>query len=706
MPPTPAKPIDSAYDPHGPLRFKVAPNIVEDLGLNLYTSLPRVIAEFVANAYDADSPAADITMDLEAISKARDGLRAAYKRERQEAAESAYPHGDDTPIGMRTLPPNITIVVEDSGCGMSREDIGRKFLVAGRRRREVDEGDHTHTPRGRLIMGRKGLGKLAGFGVAKQVEVVSRKLGEQHATRIVLSYDELVKKHVTDDIEIGETTLEDGGGFATSGTRVILSGLMHDPTKSRAETIRGEIAEHFEMIQSTDFAVRLNGDLVQPLAREFAFSWPNPSYDRAKVVDATFVAEDGSPVRFKYRMRFTLPTQALPAQQRGVRVYARGRLASAPSLLDADTNMHGFRMTDYLDGIVEADFLDNGRIDLIATDRQSLRWESPVLSPMRAMLSDEIKAACREYQKERDGKTPGIVKGDPFTLGKIAEQKLEGRDETLALRIATSLAGSCKQGVDDPLYKAKLPEILRGIGHGNLLAAIASLADEEQPQLSQVAAKVLELMHEEIDGFVSIARGRVLAIRALKKIVEAHNFAESKDEARIQALLESAPWLVDSTFGPAISANESFNTLYEALARELGVGRQFGSRDDNERPDLVFLLGNGGAGRLVIVELKAANVPLASEHLDQLMAYMSQARDWLHANSSNQFSIHGHLIGMIDTSSKAKGQVALRQRIKDAGPDARFTVRTFIKLLNDAQQAHADVLANVARADGRHRPST
>ena len=45
------------------LKFKVAPHIVEDLGLNLYTTLPRVLVEFVANAYDADSPYADIRFD-------------------------------------------------------------------------------------------------------------------------------------------------------------------------------------------------------------------------------------------------------------------------------------------------------------------------------------------------------------------------------------------------------------------------------------------------------------------------------------------------------------------------------------------------------------------------------------------------------------------------------------------------------------------
>jgi hypothetical protein len=48
-----------------PLKFKVAPHLVQDLGLNLYTSLARVLVEFVANAYDADSPDVNVTMDFD-----------------------------------------------------------------------------------------------------------------------------------------------------------------------------------------------------------------------------------------------------------------------------------------------------------------------------------------------------------------------------------------------------------------------------------------------------------------------------------------------------------------------------------------------------------------------------------------------------------------------------------------------------------------
>lgn len=706
--------------PPPPLRFKVAPNIVEDLGLNLYTELPRVLAEFVANAYDADSPHVDISIDLEAIAAARTTMRLAYQKDLKAASEAlaqTQPKGKGKgtvsaelvanqveDLGTRELPADILITVEDAGTGMSRDALRDRFLVAGRRRRKEDPANGL-TKKGRLIMGRKGLGKLAGFGVAKRIQVVTRAEGESHATKIHLIYDELVAESTTEDIEIKEERLEDGGGFATSGTKIILSGLLYDPSKSQAETISHELQEHFEMIRASDFEIRMNGKKVQPLVREWAFAWPKPTVAKSKLVDATVETEEGAHVAFKYRMRFVGNRQALPGARRGVRVYVRGRLASAPSLLDANTNMHGFRMTDYLDGVVEADFLDNFAADFIATNRQSLRWESPLLSPMKSLLSAEIKEACKAYQAQRDEKMPGIVKQDKFTLAAIAAANLSGSDETLAIRIGTHLASALHGDVKDKMYIEKFPQILKGIGQGNLLAAIASLAEEDHPDLDRVAAKIVELTHEEMSGFLSFAKGRIGAITALKKIVEDADFKGKKEEKKVQALLEQAPWMVDSTYGPAISADESLTTLFGRLAKELKIGSYApkGSEKDKDRPDLVFLLGAAaGVGRLVVVELKAANVTLESAHLDQLLAYMSRARKWLKINASGQeFAVRGHLIGMLDDDSTAQGVLALLERMQGTGPETPWRVRSFIEVLNETQQTHAGILAAHASAKSK-----
>src|SRR5688500_7844176 len=102
-----------------PLRFHVAPHIVQDLGLNLYTTLSRVLGEFVPSAYDADSPSVDITFDGEEIQRARELLKQEWDLELAERRASGRTTEDMIPLEERTLPSKITIEVADFGHGMS-----------------------------------------------------------------------------------------------------------------------------------------------------------------------------------------------------------------------------------------------------------------------------------------------------------------------------------------------------------------------------------------------------------------------------------------------------------------------------------------------------------------------------------------------------------------------------------------------------------
>jgi len=684
-----------------PMKFQIAPHIVEDLGLNLYTSLPRVLAEFVANAYDADSPDATISMDREAISAARKEMRDAFEAEKAERVDGDPPL---VPLGRRHLPDALDIVIKDHGHGMSRSDLKDKFLVAGRRRRLEEPLKKGRSPDGRPLMGRKGLGKLAGFGVAKVVEVTSRRKGEAHATKITLDYDELLKKTSTHEIEIPEARLDNGGGIEPHGTVVRLVRLLHDPMKSRKTTIENELADHFGLIDASDFTVCLNGETVKPASHSIAYAWPDPDGTApGEFVEKDLERDDGGTFKFRYRMRFTGKNEALPAARRGVRVYAHRRLAAAPSLLGADTNMHGFRMTDYLDGVVYADFLDEEETDYIATDRQTLRWDAPLLAGLYTFLSDEIKEACKQCQKKRDADSPKIVETDPFTQAEIAKHNFGRSDRRMALRFAAILEGGCKRGVDDPAYKTQLPVLVRGVGHGNILTAISSLAEQTSPDLHAVAAELARLTKDELDQFISTVNGRLKGISALRKIVEDVDFASKENEREIQDLFEKSPWLIDPTYTQFLTADEHLGVLFVRLAKDLKIGKH--APDDaektDERPDLVFLLGNVSLKRLIIVELKSANLPLEEKHLTQLEYYMERAENWLRQQNEH-LEVRGHLIGSFaKDNSVAKGVVVLNRRRREVGPETPWRVRDYLGVLKDTDAAHHELLAIHRRVEER-----
>lgn len=113
-------------------KLEIDPRILELLGPSLYTNIYYVLAELIANAYDA-------------------------------MAHNVY-----------IISNKDEIIVEDDGCGMSYENGDfSKYLEVARESR-ISEGESKTRDGKRLKMGRKGVGKLAALSVSRNVWVQSR----------------------------------------------------------------------------------------------------------------------------------------------------------------------------------------------------------------------------------------------------------------------------------------------------------------------------------------------------------------------------------------------------------------------------------------------------------------------------------------------------------------------------------------------------
>ena len=143
------------------LEMKLDLNVLQHLGLRNYSSLPAVISEYVANAWDAGATRVKVEVPQETMN-------------------------DDYRISIR-----------DNGFGMNESDLNDKFLVVGRNRREeegkdvvkfeIDDDSYE-----RPVMGRKGIGKLAGFGVAGKVIIKTFKNGRY--IEFELNYEKMRKE--------------------------------------------------------------------------------------------------------------------------------------------------------------------------------------------------------------------------------------------------------------------------------------------------------------------------------------------------------------------------------------------------------------------------------------------------------------------------------------------------------------------------------
>ena len=57
-----------------PLEMRISLNALEHLGINLYSTVPAVLSEIVANAWDADATQVCVDLDREQISITDNGM--------------------------------------------------------------------------------------------------------------------------------------------------------------------------------------------------------------------------------------------------------------------------------------------------------------------------------------------------------------------------------------------------------------------------------------------------------------------------------------------------------------------------------------------------------------------------------------------------------------------------------------------------------
>src|SRR5580704_12351607 len=101
--------------PNSKYKMTLSLNVLNHLGINLYSNVSAVLSEVVANAWDADAEKVKIKITQDAIT------------------------------------------ITDTGHGMNLSDVNEKFLTVGYRRRDQMDGRITPIYK-RAVMGRKGIG--------------------------------------------------------------------------------------------------------------------------------------------------------------------------------------------------------------------------------------------------------------------------------------------------------------------------------------------------------------------------------------------------------------------------------------------------------------------------------------------------------------------------------------------------------------------
>jgi uncharacterized protein (TIGR02391 family) len=341
-------------------------NTIQHLGVKMYSTIPPALAELIANAYDACATKVYIKLF------------------------------DDK--GVRK------VIVEDDGTGMSFDQVNEYFLRIGRNRRDEEQKSSC----GRIATGKKGLGKLALFGIGDVIQIVTQ-LGKE-LVHFEMNWNEILgwKDGSYRPKFNKQRTTENG-----HGTTITLTDLKRKtgfPLQEYAESI----AKLFDFRDDFKIYISLNDGPATEIDNKSKYININPefSWDIKNIINQN---ENSYHHKNEIDGQIITTEKPLKNNQRGITLFANGRMVNNPEFFGPSESSHFY---SYATGWLNVDFIDNWEEDVISTNRQSIDWENEKTSELKIYLASCISIAERQWRDFRkEKKQENISKKADINIG-------------------------------------------------------------------------------------------------------------------------------------------------------------------------------------------------------------------------------------------------------------------------------------------------
>ena len=622
---------------------------IDKLGVKLYDRVSAVIAELVANSYDADATEVTVIAPM--------GEALAVKR------------GNDL------LDKNYVIEVKDNGIGMTPAQVQNFYLIIGRdRRSDVRQGDRSPIFK-RKVMGRKGVGKLAPFGICEQIEVISSggdPVTIQNANgtstqgyrtaHIILNQKDMMTDQDSDYIpqtgDLDETLQPE------HGTIIRLRNFNHRIVPTINELER-QLSQRFG-IRSSNWSISLvdanktsaDPDYSREVGEFVVATMPQTRLIFEKVnegegVDSFITRNENGDIISDISAGFEIDGTFYGVVgwigysrdpyrddlMAGVRIYCRGKIAAQTAIFNRKAGFTGeHSVRSYLVGTLDADWLDVSE-DLIQTDRRDILWSHEVGRAFEEWGQKVVLRIGRMSREPLKKKTWDLFR-EISDLDHKTQQAFPGDDQATIREKALEIAHLIGQTIrEDDLQDSDHVESLVQLSfllapHITLDAKLREAADSGDTPLGVITGILKTARIAELSSFGRIADDRV---RVIQKIETLKDTPETLEMA-FQSLITEAPWLINPQWSP-IAANQQFATLRREFQkyyeRETGIGLNLDDfSDPTKRVDFVLSTQDNA---LQLVEIKRPFHALANEEMGRIDEYIRLMDQFLNNEAHRQF---------------------------------------------------------------------
>lgn len=589
----------NASETNSELILRISLHVLEHLGINLYSNIPAVLSEVVANAWDADATTVNITINSD----------------------------------------NQTIIIEDNGIGMTRREVQDRFLTVGYQRRKDQPGftkQHQRQP-----MGRKGIGKLSLFSIADTIEVYTSKIApngkDERKTAFRMDVEKIRNQIAqTQSSEgIGKCPVEKiptSGLDLREGTRIVLSNMKKSRMQPRS--IKKHLARRFSIVgERNNFQINVDGEAISPSDRGYFTSlqhlWIFGNDNDRGNEDPRKLCKN-----LDNRNGFTLN----PAMKKGsiqvtgwigavhkvsqlkdddsdgdsnlnhIAIFARGKMMQEDILSDfGERGIFANYLVGELDveGLDEYDGTGEPDYDAATTSRQNIVKHDPRYNVLRELISSEVITIGNSWRKWRGEKGLELAKSIPAVQEWLNDLSSDDKKKATAwLKKVGKIQGD---NLEEKKRLLKHAVVAFEFYKANQnLASLENFADEGL----DVALELFNLLDEfEKNLYGQIVSNRIQVIKTLKEKCDKNAL-----EKAIQEHIYDHLWLIDSSWERTTSDDFMEKTVKTIFS---GVESSLTEEEKKSRLDIGYRLTTG---KHVIVELKRPGVQMGLDDLTRQIA--------------------------------------------------------------------------------------